>query len=225
MCDRLVILPHWSRVTHIYVGKLTIIGSDNGLSPARRLVIIWTNAAILLIRPSKTNFNEILIEIDVFSFRKINLKMSSGKWRPFCLGLNILKRFTGTLHELSAYYCTCWYRSIALCPSSSLILSTQGQGSTFSFLVDTFICRKISNITRTKSPNLNVSRIVLQFSLPNPMMPTVKSRMKMSLEQRRQAMLQIHLSDRQFYWNTLEHIGTHPEYCRTTGVLHTLHLG
>ena len=39
--------------------------------------------------------------------------------------------------------------------------------------------RKISNISRTKSQNLNVSRLVLQLSLPNPMKPGVKSRMKM----------------------------------------------
>ena len=39
--------------------------------------------------------------------------------------------------------------------------------------------RKISNIRRTKSPNLNVSRFVLQLSLPNPMKPGVKMRMKM----------------------------------------------
>ena len=39
--------------------------------------------------------------------------------------------------------------------------------------------RKISNIRRTKSPNLNVSRLFLQLSLPNPMKPGVKSRMKM----------------------------------------------
>ena len=39
--------------------------------------------------------------------------------------------------------------------------------------------RKISNIRRTISPNLNVSRLVLQLSLPNPMKPGVKSRMKM----------------------------------------------
>ena len=45
----------------------------------------------------------------------------------------------------------------------------------------------------------NVSRLVLQLSLPNPMKPGVKSRMKMYLEQRQQAMLQLHLSDRQFY--------------------------
>ena len=44
-----------------------------------------------------------------------------------------------------------------------------------------------------------VSRLVLQLSLPNPMKPGVKSRMKMQLEQRRQAMFQLHLSNQQFY--------------------------
>ena len=38
--------------------------------------------------------------------------------------------------------------------------------------------RKISNISGTKSPNLNVSRLVLQLSLSNPMQRGVKSRMK-----------------------------------------------
>ena len=57
------LLTHWGRVTHISVGKLTIIGSDNGLSPGRRQAIIWTNAGILLIEPLATKFSEILIEI------------------------------------------------------------------------------------------------------------------------------------------------------------------
>ena len=48
-------LTHWGRVTHICVGKLAMIGSDNGLSPARRQAIIWTNAGILLIGPLGTN--------------------------------------------------------------------------------------------------------------------------------------------------------------------------
>ena len=56
-----VCLSHWGRVTHICVGKLTIIGSDNGLTPGRRQAIIWTNAGILLIGPLGTNFSEILI--------------------------------------------------------------------------------------------------------------------------------------------------------------------
>ena len=69
---------------------LTIIGADNGLSPGRRQAIIWTNAGILLIEPLGTNFSEILIRIKIFSFNKMRLKMSSAKWRPLCLGLNVL---------------------------------------------------------------------------------------------------------------------------------------
>ena len=37
-----------------------------------------------------TNLSEILSEIHTFLFKKIRLKISSGKWRPFCLGLNVL---------------------------------------------------------------------------------------------------------------------------------------
>ena len=67
------------------------IGSDNGLAPARRQAIIWTNTGILLIGPMETNFSEILIEIYTFSFTKMHFKMLSGKYWPFCLGLNVLK--------------------------------------------------------------------------------------------------------------------------------------
>ena len=79
----LIQLTHWGRATHICVGKLTIIGSDNGLSPGRRQAIIWTIAGILLIGPLWTNYSEILIGIQSSSFKKMHLKMSSAKWRPF----------------------------------------------------------------------------------------------------------------------------------------------
>ena len=85
-----IYLSHWGRVTHICVGKLPIIDSDNGLSHARRQAIIWPNAGILLIRPLGTNFSEILIGIHTISFTKMHLKISSSKWRPFCLGPNVL---------------------------------------------------------------------------------------------------------------------------------------
>ena len=84
-------LTHWGRATHICVGKLTTVGSDNGLSPGRRQAVIWTNAGILLIGPLGTNFSEILIGIQTFSLKEMHLKMSSGKWRSFCLGLNVLR--------------------------------------------------------------------------------------------------------------------------------------
>ena len=54
---------------------------------------IWTNAGILLTRPLETNFSEILSDIHTFSFNEIHLKMSSGKWHPFCLGLNVLNQW------------------------------------------------------------------------------------------------------------------------------------
>ena len=48
------------------------------LSPIRRQTIIETNAGLLSIRPSRTNFSEI------FSFMKMHLKISSAiKWKQF----------------------------------------------------------------------------------------------------------------------------------------------
>ena len=83
-------LTHWGWTTHICIGNLTIIGSDNGLSPGRHQAIIWTNDGILSIGPLGTNFSEILIGIQTFSFKKMEFKTSPAKWRPFCLGLNVL---------------------------------------------------------------------------------------------------------------------------------------
>ena len=87
----LEILTHWGRVTHICISKLTIIVSDNGLSPDLCQAIIWTNAGILSIGPVGTNFSEILLKFHTFSPKKMHLKRSSAKWRPFCLGLNVLR--------------------------------------------------------------------------------------------------------------------------------------
>ena len=84
---------HWGWVTHICVSKLTITDSDNGLSPSRRQAIIWTSAGILSIGPLGTNISEILIEIITFSFKEMRLKVSSAKWRPYCLGRNLLALF------------------------------------------------------------------------------------------------------------------------------------
>ena len=84
-------LTHWGRATHICVSKFTISASDNGLSPGRCQAIIWNNAGILSIGLLGTNFSEILIKIMTFSFKKMRLKVSYAKWRPFCLCLNVLK--------------------------------------------------------------------------------------------------------------------------------------
>ena len=54
-------------MTHIFVGKLTIIGSDKGLSPGRR----QSSDGILLIGPVGTNLSKILSEIHTFTFMTI----------------------------------------------------------------------------------------------------------------------------------------------------------
>ena len=54
-------VTHWGRVTHIYVSKLNIIGSDNGLAPGRRQAVIWTNDGLYLIGLLRTDFCKILI--------------------------------------------------------------------------------------------------------------------------------------------------------------------
>ena len=87
------------------------IGSNNGLSPDRRQAIIWTNAGILLIGRLGTNFIEILIEIHTFSSEKMHLKMSSGKWRPFCPGGD----------ELTLYDCQCEGCSSGSVPSAKFV--------------------------------------------------------------------------------------------------------
>ena len=86
MCGVIGLLMNWGWVKHICVRKLTTIGSDNGLEPV--------NAGILLIGHLGANFNETLIEICRFSFKKMHLNMSSGKWWPFCFSLNVLSEVT-----------------------------------------------------------------------------------------------------------------------------------
>ena len=54
-------------------------------------------------------------------------------------------------------HCVCWW-------SSTVRYSGIGTGN----------YRQFSNITRTQSPNINVSRLDLQLSLPNPLKPRVK---------------------------------------------------
>ena len=63
----------------------------------RRQAIIWTNAGIL-IWPLGTNYSEMLIEIDKFSFKKIHLKTLFAKYQPSCLSLNVL---TGVIYHVT----------------------------------------------------------------------------------------------------------------------------
>ena len=90
----------------------------------------------LLIGPLGTNFSEILIEILTFSFKKMRLKESSAKWRPFCLGLNVLippcdigiLLLCHTWRDISKSYV--WYRCIV----ATVYLKKYAQGFCFAVL-------------------------------------------------------------------------------------------
>ena len=159
-------LTHWGRVTHICVDNQTIIGSDNGLTPGRRQAIIRTNTGILLTGHLGTNFSDILIKMQTFSFQKKHLKVSwllSTKWPPFCLGLNDLR------------WCLC-----IIDAETSPKFLTQSRCHRMRNVVSIHKnYRKISNIRHIKSQNLNVPRLALHLSLRNILKPSVKWRMKM----------------------------------------------
>ena len=83
-------LTHWDRVTHICVCKLTIFGSDNGMSPGRRQAIIWTNARVLLIGPweqtlMKFFYRNLHIFIQENPFQNMVWNVASILSRPQCV--------------------------------------------------------------------------------------------------------------------------------------------
>ena len=77
-------------MTPIGVSGLNTIGSDNGLSPERRQAIIWASAGILWSGSLGPNFSGILLDIYIFFIHENASETSSAKWRPFCIGLNVL---------------------------------------------------------------------------------------------------------------------------------------
>ena len=137
-------------MTHICVSELTTIGSDNGLSPGRRQTIIWTNAGILLIWPKGTNFGEMLFEIQTFSFKNIDVKMSSAKWQPYCVCLNVLTLFF-SMTKL-------WENNGAL-----LVIQTSQWlcGLSWSYYINQ--CRHIVNHTL----KINITRFYMKKSFPS----------------------------------------------------------
>ena len=60
--------------------------TGSALYPIWCQAITWTNARLFSTWPLGTNFSEILFKIQSFSLKKVQLKMSSAKWRPFCPG-------------------------------------------------------------------------------------------------------------------------------------------
>ena len=151
---RSIYLTHWGRVTHICVGKLTIISSDNGLSPERRQVIIWTNSGVLLIGPLGTNFSEILIEIRTFSLKKIRLKMSSAKWRLFGVGLNEFMDWFRSLCMIAVL----WFSSDCRRKSNELMVILTAVGGYLLRMRQAHPGNKVTSLIHPKSIwNLNLN--------------------------------------------------------------------
>ena len=100
------------------------------------------------------------------------------------ISLNFIPRVqSATISAVSGYGLYCTYRRktitqiniglVLLWCMASLSLSLNELSH------PKFRYRKVSSTRRTKSQNLNDSRLVLQLSLPNPLKPCLKLRMKM----------------------------------------------
>ena len=74
------------RLFRIIFQMTAIIVPDNGLSPVWRKANIWNIDGWSFIRP----FGK---KVSMYSFllKNMNLKISSAKWWPLCLGLNVVK--------------------------------------------------------------------------------------------------------------------------------------
>ena len=125
-------LIHWGWVTHICISNLTIIGSDNALSPCWRQAIIWAIAGVLLIGPLGTNFSEIsnrnlYIFIQGNGFENIVCKMPSILSLPQCV--NSLRPgdaiWWGTSHHWFSWWLV-WLLSAKLFPEPTLDLLSTG---------------------------------------------------------------------------------------------------
>ena len=93
----------WTVYRH-YNDKLKIRIPLNRFRPSDAYMRQQTNHKVHLsafIGSTGTHFGEISIKIHIFSFKKMLLKMS-GKYRPFCLGRNVLTRLTLTPHICDA---------------------------------------------------------------------------------------------------------------------------
>ena len=119
---------------HILISKLTIIGSDNGLSPGQRQAIIWIDAGILLIHPLIINFSEILRQSQRFFYQtkieNVVCEMAAILSPPQCVNGEISKRIFSKPHpDGSCSHGYTWWRHqlgtfstlLALCAGNSSV--------------------------------------------------------------------------------------------------------
>ena len=122
-------------VAHIYFSDMGALGPSNGLSLCRRQAITWPNIDVLSIELLGTNCSEILIKTHD-SFMKMHLKVSSAKWRLFCLGFNmlnnpILTRWNRQADQLTEHNSSCIIIVPNPDPSTQGILRNKSTGILF----------------------------------------------------------------------------------------------
>ena len=161
--------------------KMCITRNDKWPAVWFSIIVNWTLGDKL-----QWKFNQNLY---IF-INKMHLITSFGKWWPFCLSLRLsyacpvyksylfasLKSIlVRPLQSLTNYFL--WQRSS---PSNypwhcllhdDLGRITEGPVWHLSVILYKNTYRQISNTRRNKSPNLNVSHLVLQLLLPNPFKP------------------------------------------------------
>ena len=88
---------HWSGSSLVQVMACRLFGAKP---------FTWTNGAILSIGHLGTNFGEFYLKFKHFRWIKMHSKMSSAKWRPFCLGLDVVSPFF--VNKQGCRIC-CWF--------------------------------------------------------------------------------------------------------------------
>ena len=119
----LLLLTHWGRLTHICISELTIIGSDNGLSPRRRQTIIWNNVNWTLRNKLQWNFNRNSnIFIQENALEHVVCEMASILSRPQCVNVGNIGFLLDTLHRNICHSSLYNVQSRMKCLSSSITL-------------------------------------------------------------------------------------------------------
>ena len=83
-------LIHWGQVMHICVSKLRHHWLRQWLLACLAPNHYFDQCWLVVISPSRTYLNEILLDIQSFIFKKMHLKMLCAKWQPSCPGLKML---------------------------------------------------------------------------------------------------------------------------------------
>ena len=99
---------HLGRVVYICVNKLWYHWFRNQTT-------IWINTDLFSVGTLGTNLSEISTKIQTFTSNYLHL-MSSAKWWPFCLTLNVLIKYGNICHKTKMIYSHHTWQWISLYP-------------------------------------------------------------------------------------------------------------